>query len=117
MKVSELEGANLDHWVALAQGWKMEHGYLVSEFDASDRRVFISPYNWTPSTHWSQGGPIIEREHLECSYHQDSGTGEFYWQVTPEGATNPEWWGEHPSLLTAAMRCFVASRFGDTVGD
>lgn len=59
------------------------------------------------STNWSQGGPIIEREieslyehkPLEC-WAAKSKQGDLRYGPTP---------------LIAAMRCYVASKLGDTV--
>lgn len=56
---------------------------------------------------WAQTGPIIEREEIS---------------VTPNG--DGRWWAHCPrrvlhqygrTPLTAAMRCYVASRLGDEV--
>jgi hypothetical protein len=71
---------------------------------------------WEPSTDWSQGGPIIEREGIGLLKvenrlpHQqwDAGeTDEFpntLWAVV-----------SGPTPLIAAMRCYVASKLGDEV--
>lgn len=72
------------------------------------------PYyeGYRPSTDWSQGGPIIERDWItirkdDCS--QD-------WLASSFGADDSE--REYdcgPTPLVAGMRCFVASRLGDEV--
>ena len=74
--------------------------------------VLDSPY--APSFDWSQGGPIIEREKISTLYHPDINC------MTRE--ISPRWIGSvvsisnsGPTPLVAAMRCFVASRLGDTV--
>lgn len=98
MKTSELTGAALDWAVAKCEG------YDYYRLDGS---------GWTtdcfnPSTDWSQGGPIIEREGIGFGFgvgiHSDQ------WEA---GYTTPEETG--PTLLIAAMRCYVASKLGDTV--
>lgn len=80
---------------------------------------------WEPSTNWSQGGPIIEREgiYLRAVRYEghslngqwlaqgsDSNTGAMMQWVKREG------WKRHyyvgPTLLIAAMRCYVASKLG-----
>ena len=61
------------------------------------------------STDWSQGGPIIEREKIRLNY----GVGEegFYCEAYITAGTC-----QHgPTPLTAAMRCYVASKLGDKV--
>ena len=62
--------------------------------------------DYHPSTDWSQGGPIIERERIELK--GDGGT---------------DWLASHnnesvefgPTPLIAAMRCLVASKLGDEI--
>ena len=72
---------------------------------------------FSPSTDWSQGGPIIERE---CIATYASGAC----SVTPK---NPDYWVAEildteemitqygPTPLIAAMRCYCASKFGDEI--
>jgi hypothetical protein len=62
---------------------------------------------WQPSTDWSQGGPIIEREGVSLEY-----------SAQPEKwcaciMADQEVYG--PTALIAAMRCYVASKLGDEV--
>ena len=73
------------------------------------------PFN--PSTNWSQGGPIIERE---CINAYASGAC----SVQPK---NPDYWVAEildtsevitqygPTPLIAAMRCYCASKLGEEV--
>ena len=89
MKTSELTGAALD-WAAA----KCDNVYC---FDGS----------YTPSTDWAQGGPIIE----------SMGMG-----ITRTNKTNEEPWAacithwiDGTTPLVAAMRCYVAYRWGDEV--
>lgn len=66
------------------------------------------------STCWNKGGPIIEREHYDhrwlpkqqewCVYRVRHGV---------DGHVIGSNFG--PTLLIAAMRCFVASKLGDEV--
>jgi hypothetical protein len=66
-----------------------------------------SPHEY--STDWAQGGPIIEREKLAIEPYQDGG-----WICT---SPTDRWHGNKsgPTPLIAAMRCYVASKLGDTV--
>jgi hypothetical protein len=59
-----------------------------------------------PSTDWSQGGPIIEREVISVI---EGSNGE--WQA----GKRPYKFCYGPTPLIAAMRCFVASKLGDEV--
>jgi hypothetical protein len=90
IKTNELTGAALDWAVA-----KCEDVYC---FDGS----------YTPSTDWSQGGPIIEREGIGFGF--GVGIDSDQWEA---GYTTPEETG--PTPLIAAMRCYVASKLGDEV--
>lgn len=118
MKVSELNPPELDYWVAKAEGlpvaqWQGEW-YLRTGNPSC-------PYKKIPSftTDWSQGGPIIEREGISISWGEDD-TPECksIWSATmgmeiklgivmQDGLT----------ALIAAMRAFVASKFGGEVGE
>lgn len=64
-----------------------------------------SPFS--PSTDWSQGGPIIEREEIALDKFADYPN----WQAECNtGDYHNRQLG--PTALVAAMRCFVASRLG-----
>lgn len=66
-------------------------------------------YTWfSPSSDWSQGGPIIDREDIElvsAQGHHESAKIMAVWRnnVFGFGQTN----------LVAAMRCYVASKLGE----
>jgi hypothetical protein len=72
----------------------------------------LKPY----STDWAHGGPIIQREGislLACTSMMPPGQWHGY---NAENARRMIlMWGETP--LEAAMRCYVASIFGDTVDE
>ena len=70
-------------------------------------RYFGRVFN--PSTEWSHGGPIIEREGL-CLIKTDT-----VWQCTTNGNELHSHAKEGPTPLIAAMRCYVASKMGDTI--
>lgn len=96
MKTSDLQGHQLDCWVARAQGWE------VSKSD-------YYKHQWKPSIDWSQGGPIIEREQIDF---EDGGT-----YAVIDRDCDGVWTGSGSSHLLAAMRAYVASKFGDEVPD
>lgn len=128
MKVTELSGAMLDYWVARANGWRRanfgakqnvldEAGEWWSKRDDVVLTVEVAEY--TPSFDWSQGGPIIDRERINvCEPDHSFGA---------HGAETRDWCAffsrangcmQHgPTPLIAAMRAYVASKFGDTVED
>ncbi len=90
IKTSELTGKALDWAVDKAEGRYCLYPY--------------APY----STDWSQGGPIIEREEIDVQ-----SVGERYWRCKKSNGTHIS--GHGPTPLIAAMRCYVASKLGDTV--
>ena len=94
MKTSELNGAALDWAVAHC----IEKGFA---------KFVAAGYRFCPSTDWSQGGPIIERECIELLCESPG----FRWVAMPQ--KGPEWRGLTP--LIAAMRCYVASKMGDEI--
>jgi len=107
MKTSELTGAALRWAVAKCEGIELNNGCynrLLVNGHMSAGQKMLTPYN--PSTDWSQGGPIIERERIEL--HGDGDEG---WIA--HDYLRPKQYG--PTPLIAAMRCFVASKLGDTV--
>lgn len=96
MKVSELEGNELDYWVARANGMKKGINNYVGY-----------------SSHWAAGGPIIDKLPMTI---RPSANG--YEALMPVEGQPLAWWeGKGETRLIAAMRCFVASRFGNTVDD
>ena len=58
------------------------------------------------SSDWACGGPILEREGISI-YRMTSDWSAAY---NPSGATQ-----DGPTPLIAVMRCYVASKLGDTV--
>ena len=65
---------------------------------------------WSPSTDWSQGGPIIERERISVisDFHEIE---EGWLAESYQG--NIQQFG--PTPLISATRCYVASKLGDEV--
>lgn len=130
MKVSDLKGAQLDYWVAKAEGATAvriiadEKGsFALAEFTSYEGTKFTGPY--FPSTEWSDGGPIIERERIIIGSRQrmaDSGRwAHLHWTGRAYHASN-EYNDYAPGIaadtaLTAAMRAYVASTFGEEVPD
>jgi len=125
VKTSELTGALLDYWVARAEGWTFgpQHKTLECDVwrDSGGAIVGTIPASaYQPSTDWAQGGPIIERERLitqprktdwaACDTDPDNGLMYELREVAQFGATGP-------TPLVAAMRVYVASKFGDEVPD
>ena len=126
VKTSELTGTALDWAVAKCEGLgKLHYVDVVGRISTLKTAVMVwcmelpgdgHGDKFSPSTDWSQGGPIIERErlcigarHTNDVIHWDDDV--LYWARTTTGGHLK--YG--PTPLIAAMRCFVASRLGDKV--
>jgi hypothetical protein len=111
MKTSELTGAALDWAVANCEGELSQHGGQVHLVESKVRFYEDTlDIQYTPSTDWSQGGPIIEREGISvatddvepwCGFIEDDETNTLFFSG--------------PTPLIAAMRCYVASKMGDEI--
>jgi hypothetical protein len=138
IKTSELTGHALNWAVAQAEGDKVyrprlgrpcnwdKEAYLK---DGSDDRWVVRVQNpkvghfvdWTynPSGDWMQGGPIIEREGMELLCNVSPAQAKAFKNAAPDWFAclkykrADHWHG--PTPLIAAMRCYVASKLGDTV--
>jgi hypothetical protein len=99
VKVEKLTGLALDWAVA-----KCEKTAVTLEVG----NLWVNRYRYSPTTDWSVGGPIIEREMLKLH----CGDGGVWWAATNAHPHRPL---SGPTALVAAMRCFVASRLGDEV--
>ena len=109
MKTSELTGAALDWAVAKCENVEPDENNKPIWFGDGDERV-----EYTPSTNWAQGGPIIERERIAIAYepsliYDDS----CRWKALCAMSDKGHEYG--PTPLIAAMRCYVASKLGDDI--
>jgi len=116
MNTSELTGAALDWAVAKCEGVE------TKKYKESPSLFFGEGFNkWRPSTDWSQGGPIIEREGLGVSqYNNIPDRPENRWlcmkyETGMLVGNSKSLFAYGPTPLIAAMRCHVASKLGDTV--
>lgn len=66
----------------------------------------------SPSTDWSQGGPIIDRENIGLICQQPESTKRCAYHQTAEGEV---FYHYGDTLLIAAMRCYVVSKLGGEV--
>lgn len=116
MKTAELTGPQLNYWVARANGWnKREHrkieGVNVWANEKDEMTGIMPAEAYEPSTAWSDGGPIIEREGIGMMQYESGG-----WWAGKTGVASfdsPVLKGATP--LEAAMRCYVACKFGEEV--
>jgi Protein of unknown function (DUF2591) len=118
MKTSELEGAELDYWVArgLHEFIREIHftdGGQTLSIRGNDRgRAWDGRF--LPSTSWEAASVVLERAcRLEMSDH---GRGEVVCTAT-FGKAGAEVEGRGASLRIALLRAFLLHAFGDTVDD
>ena len=120
MKTNELIDAALDWAVAKCEGIEINIDNL---YDPPTKAGVVLRYGlddgdveclFQPSTDWAQAGPIIEREGVELRMSYSDGGERDGWtaQVWAHETTVFEY---GPTPLIAAMRCYVASKLGDTV--
>lgn len=101
VKVSDLIGPALDWAVAKCEGYENGCGGVV-------------PY----STDWAQGGPVIEREQICLGMRYlpyQKGTGYTAQYFTPPHSALEVHRQYGPTPLIAALRCYIAGKFGDTI--
>jgi hypothetical protein len=107
MKVSELTGAMLDLLVAKAEG-------LTARLCNDKSYVIVDKAPYCPSTNPDTGHRIIEREHISIRWDDETVYGEPQNRWLADIDTL-RWSMEGPTSLIAAMRAFVAARFGADV--
>lgn len=111
IKTSDLIDLALDWAVAKCEGFKpFTDGISWIIEDAGDYRQ-LPRY----STDREQGGQIIEREYIQLIPDQGATYFECTWFAGSANEDGDEFNGEGPTVLIAAMRCFVSSRLGDEV--
>lgn len=97
MRVHELQERELDLWAAKAAG--------------------VGDRVYRPTADWADAGPIIEREGISVWRYPnlDSWHAGMELDFTREDGLKVKHYYQGPNPLVAAMRCFVASRFGAQV--
>lgn len=130
MKVSELEGIELDCWVAEAEGWQ-DIGKHVNCENCSNNICIESHTEFTThglppddpqrqpipeySTNWHDGGPLIEKYDIDLIVAADKDKPN---RVEAEIFGEDEIYTQYgDTALIAVCRCVVASKFGDEVKD
>ena len=112
VKTSNLIGAALDWSVAKAcddrRVYVLDSCVIYDEFMEQYGDAY--PLDYSPSTDWSQGGPLIEKHKVIIAYHNAPGR----MPVATTIETNPDYeFGATP--LIAAMRAIVSAKLGDVV--
>ena len=107
IKTSELQGAALDWAVAEAVGVTVDCGAQIIALNGAPVKR-VSGDVFSPSTDWSQGGPLIEGAGVLIGHYLDIGG----WYADMEG---PAVYRDGPTPLIAACRAIVAAKLGDEV--
>ena len=102
VEVMDLQGAALDWAVAKAQGYIDDHNGWMYHATLSD----MEEGAYYPSRSWRFGGMIIEKEKIELYFVPALSM----WSATYDGNVR---YGV--TALTAAMRAYVAGKFGDEI--
>jgi hypothetical protein len=105
MRVTSLEGAMLDFWVAKSENLKLLPAIPEEGQIHVNGGEYWHPNTFHPSSDWSQGGAIIASE----------------WYAIEDALI--EWFGPHWSFVEAItesplkwlMRAYVKTKFGDEV--
>ena len=109
MKTYELTGAALD-WAVAECEELTEHSMGLWKLPILEA---CTSSQYSPSTNWAQGGPIIERERIDLIPLYDD--NEFDVDTWAACATDDDIVIYGTTPLIAAMRCYVASKLGSTV--
>lgn len=115
MKTSELTGAALDWAVAKCEGHDQFVQYTPHLRVYHQRTDSLSSYTVTfcPSTDWTRGGPLIERECIDVMFEGPEWYAYMRYEAADGYIRTLQYDG--PTPLIAAMRCYVASKLGDEV--
>ena len=112
IKVSETTNTQLD--------WLVAHSAELVVIQVKNGHTYVPKYpiiggqRFTPTTDWSQGGPIIEREGMWLRHFTADDPDMARWEaINGWFPANVVCTG--PTPLIAAMRCYVASKLGDEV--
>jgi len=121
VKTADLAGEPLNWSVAIAMG--LNPSVVPAQYGVP-ARVFIQqegmfPERYKPCVDWAQGGPLIEKHHIQTSFNGKgfrTTSGE-YWCAYVCSDTGKEQFpsGGGGTPLIAACRAIVAAKFVDSV--
>jgi hypothetical protein len=116
-KIAYLEaGPAIDYWVAMAAGYGLIFQADSAEgprvciskcHDDKDELVPVPPRAFRPSTSWGDGGPFIEREHIDL-------VSDFGRWMARHGKRD-DYSRADVSPLVTAMRAYLMREYGDEV--
>lgn len=111
VETSQLSGAALDWAVAKAVGLSVAED--CGHFVAEEGTIYLGRVGraYSPSTNWSQGGPLIQEEQVEICWQGIDGKAAFWIARHQDAHYNQS--GDSP--LIASCRAIVAAELGDDV--
>lgn len=110
VKTADLIGPALDWAVAQVEGVNYRQDGIKCKTRIAPRKWhhYTEP-NFSPSTDWSWGGPLIEKFILDLKFCVFELPNESWKAETHES------WANGSTALIASMRAIVHANFGDTV--
>jgi hypothetical protein len=109
MKTAELTGAMLGYWVARTEGKTPTFESRGWAWWSEEDQFFVVCSDY--ATEWAVVGPIIDRDNISIKWDDASSDSSAFWMAYLPGG--PLAYGS--TALIAAMRCKVASVYGDEV--
>lgn len=123
VKTSNLNGLALNYAVALCEGGEgfvfdgITWGFVLNGKIRVLSKGWARSMSYCPGEEWGIAGPIIEREKIEVTaWGHNAWRARSNWNAIYETwvhVTMFETFGPIP--LIASMRCYVASKLGDTI--
>lgn len=107
VKVNEAPLKVLDWAVARAEGFdaQLREKKRIALID-KNKNTLLREYS--PTTDWSYGGPILAREKIALMYHDDDTVSAIVFRKQTQSS-------QGPTALIAAMRCYVISKMGEEI--
>ncbi len=122
VKVAEASGMVLGYMAALALGGTEPWFDTVNTFwikiDGKDRAFstkWSDQQNFAPATLWAHGGPIIEQLRSDSAYQLLIESDGDNVHVLSWPSAHVHFSGYGPTILIAALRCFITSKLGEEV--
>lgn len=119
VKTTELVGSALDWAVAMADGWEADRPQ-AGQIRKGDIYMLVGPFRliglgadkfYSPSTNWSQGGPIVEKEKIALQWIG-------YWDARcdrPRNEGGGSGYARGSTPLIALLRAIITAKLGETV--
>jgi len=124
VRANELGGLALDWAVATCEGYTLTTDGISNLVEIDGKMSILGcatsagkPCGYSPRSYWDQGGPIIQRKRINIQFCRDLGdrNGLYIYAEMDTRSYHGYWRGDHDQPLTAAMRCYVASKLGEVL--